>query len=224
MRNKIIYFILILILLCGCGRIESNQKVQKKKENKKEEVIPTYQDLNDTPISFYQLQGNTLTKVDEIKGNFNPMDDILFLQVYPSNLDTVSLNSDFSNSFYEEYMKYQQKNPIKIGFHITYNVNGEEISYNIMTPSNTMDHWEQFMAYLYDDYVNRGKSFYSHIENDQYTDSTLFTSFKLQCGAYCKDASNIKLSVFTYDSEDDFLNNHYRGNSISEIPICIDNC
>ena len=222
MRNKIFYLLLIILLVSGCGKIESNQNVQKKKENKKEEVIPTYQDLNDTPISFYELKGNTLAKVNEIKGNFNPMDDILFLQVYPSNLDTVSLNSDFGTSFYEEYMKYQQKNPIKIGFHITYTVNGEEISYNILTPSNAMDHWEEFMAYLYDDYINRGKSFYSHIENDEYTDNTLFTSFKLQCGAYCKNASNITLSVFTYDGQDDFLENQYRGNSKHQINICID--
>ncbi len=222
MKNKIFFFIIIVLFVSGCGKVESNKGVKKEKEIKEEEVSPTYQDMNDTPISFYELKGNTLTKVNEIKGNFNSMDDILFLQVYPSNLDTVNLNSDFSNSFYEEYMKYQQKNPIKIGFHITYTVNGEEISYNILTPSNTMDHWEQFMAYLYDDYANHGKSFYSHIENDEYTDSSLFTSFKLQCGAYCRDASNIKLSVFTYDSEDDFLENEYRGNSKHQISICID--
>lgn len=221
--KKIIVFFFIILFICGCGKEITKTENNEKKENKKEEVVtPTYQDNNNTPISFYKLNGNTLTKVNEITGNFNPMDDIFLLQIYPSNLDSVNLNGNFGSSFYEEYSKY---NGIKIGFNITYKVNGEEISYNILTPSNTMDHWEQFMAYIYDDYINRGKGFYSHIENDEYTDSTLFTSLKLQCGAYCKDASDIKVTVFTYDSEDDFLDNNYRGNSSSTISICLtDNC
>lgn len=222
MKNKVFCLLFILLFLVGCGKVESNETVAKEKEVKVKETIPTYQDKNDTPISFYELKGSTLIKVNEINGDFNSLDDILFLQIYPSNLDTVSLNSDFSNSFYEEYMKYQQKNPIKIGFSLTYTLNGENIHYNILTPSNTMDHWEQFMAYLYDDYANRGKGFYSHIEPEQYTDSTLFTAIKLQCGGNSRDiADTIYFSVFTYDSEDDFLDGKYRGNSISTISLCL---
>lgn len=221
MKNKIFCLLLIVLLVNGCGKIENNKTIQKTKDVKKEDVIPTYQDENDTPISFYQLKGNTLIKVNDVHGNFNPLDDILFLQVYPSNLENITLTDNFGTSFYEEYMKYQQKNPIKIGFNITYTVNGEKISHNILTPNNTMDHWEYFMAYLYDDYVNLGKGFYSHIENDEYTDSTLFTSFKLQCGAYCLDASDITLSVFTYDGEDDFSDNTYRGDSKASLSICL---
>ena len=109
MKYKVFFLLFILLFLNGCGKVESKKTIQKEKEIKEEEIIPTYQDMNDTPISFYALKGNTLTKVNEIKGNFNSMDDILFLQIYPSDLDTISLNGDFSNSFYEEHMKYQQK-------------------------------------------------------------------------------------------------------------------
>lgn len=224
MKNKYILFLIIFLCLFGCERVE--KKVSKPNNNvKKEEKISplTYHDDNNTPISFYQLNGNTLTKTNQVNGNYNALDDIFLLQIYPSTSDTIQLSENFGTSFYEEFLKYNQNNNIKIGFSISYTINGESINYNILTPNNTMDHWEQFMAYLYDDYFNRGKGFYSHIENDEYTDTTLFTSIKLQCGAYCKEASNIKITVFTYDSEDDFLDNNYRGNSQSTISICLNN-
>lgn len=215
---------MLSLCLFGCEKVKKNNSELNQNIKKEEKISPpTYQDVNNTPISFYQLAGNTLTKVNQINGTFNPLDDIFLLQIYPSNLDTIQLSDNFGTSFYEEFLKYNQNNNIKIGFSISYNMNGENIHYNVLTPNNTMDHWEQFMAYIYDDYFNLGKSFYSHIENDEYTDTTLFTSIKLQCGAYCKDASDIKITVFTYDSEDDFSNNVYRGNSQSSISVCLNN-
>ena len=217
--KKIFLILFVILCVCGCDN-NTTKSIEKKniKKEKAEDKTPVYQDNNNTPISFYKLNGNNLTRVNEITGNYNPMDDIFLLQIYPSNLDNISLNDNFGSSFYQEYSKY---NGIKIGFNISYVKNGENISYNILSPSNTMDHWEEFMAYIYDDYFNRGKSFYSHIENGNYTDSTLFTSIKLQCGAYCKEANDIKLTVFTYDSEDDFLDGVYRGKSKSTINICL---
>ena len=78
------------------------------------------------------------------------------------------------------------------------------------------------MAYLYDDYVNRNKSFYSHIEMNEFTDSSFVTAIKLQCGAYFLDINSpVTFQVFTYDSEDDFLDGKYRGNSQSSMTICL---
>ena len=83
-----------------------------------------------------------------------------------------------------------------------------------------MDKWEHLMTYLYDDYANRNKSFYSHIENNEYNENTLFTAIKLQSSYSCSEiTSNIYLTVFTYDTEDDFENNEYRGNSKYTITI-----
>ena len=79
------------------------------------------------------------------------------------------------------------------------------------------------MTYLYDDYNNFGKSFYSHIEKEQFNENTLMTSIKIQ-SSYSVDQINSKISltVFTYDSEDDFENNEYRGNSSYTMDICIE--
>ena len=222
--KKKICLLLFILLLCGCSK--ENKKVLPKEENKEEiPIIEEYKDLNDTPISFYQLKGNTLTKISNLSGSYNALDDIGVFQIYPSKEEVITLNSSFASSFYEEYIKYKEKLNIKIGFSIDFVLdNQEEISYLILTPQNTMDHWEYLMGYLYDDYINQGKGFYSHIEESEYSDTTLFTALKLQCGAYVdKIKSPIHLTVFTYDSEDDFLDGKYRGNSFSTLTICLNN-
>ena len=70
------------------------------------------------------------------------------------------------------------------------------------------------MTYLYDDYKNRYSNFYSHIEENEYNDDTLFTSIKLYANSIDMLSSNIELTVFTYDTLDDFdADGNYRGNS-----------
>ena len=225
MRWKYFLLLFILFVLCGCSK---ENKKNLLLEEKKEDAVPeaeVYKDLNDTPISFYQLKGNTLTKISNLSGSYNALDDIGLFQIYPSNDEKITLSSSFASSFYEEYSKYKERLNIKIGFSIDFSLDtGEEISYFILTPGNTMDHWEYIMGYLYDDYINQGKGFYSHIEMSDYSDTTLFTALKLQCGAYINQIkSPIHLTVFTYDSEDDFLDGKYRGNSYSTITICLNN-
>ena len=225
MQRKYFLLLFILFVLCGCSK---ENKKNLPVEEQKEEAVPeveVYKDLNDTPISFYQLKGNSLTKISNLSGYYNALDDIGIFQIYPSNEEKITLNSSFASSFYEEYSKYKQQLNIKIGFSIDFLLDtGEKISYLILTPENTMDHWEYLMGYLYDDYVNQGKGFYSHIEMSDYSDTTLFTALKLQCGAYFdKIKSPVHLTVFTYDSEDDFLDGKYRGNSSSTLTICLNN-
>ena len=224
--KKIILFLLVLLLLTGCGKERKEEKKEVVKEEPEiieEEVIPTYQDLNPTPISFYQLQGNTLNKINTISGNYKALDDVGVFQIYPSNEETIQLSDSYANSYYKEWEKYHSTNPMKLGFSLSFSLeNGEEVYYNILTPSNTMDKWEYFMAYLYDDYQNRGKGWYSHIEPEEYNENTLFTAIKLQCGGYMNQIhSPVTFQVFTYDSEDDFLEGHYRGNSQHSITICL---
>jgi hypothetical protein len=211
--KKIFFTFIIILLLCGCGKQKEITKKEIKKEEKVGETI-TYKDLNNTPISIYKIDNNKLIKLTEDTYNLNPLEDIGIFQIYPSNEDTISIDS-FGQNFYDEWSKYNTNNNLKIGFNIKFDLtNNEHISYNILSPSNTFDKWEYFMAYLYDDYINQGKGFYSHIEDKDYNENTLFTSIKIQCNdgvGSIKD--KMELTVFTYDSEDDFLDNEYRGNS-----------
>ncbi len=214
--KKYLLVIIICLLCIGCGKKEV---VIKEKEDIKEEVVEdSYKDLNNTPIGLYRLSGNKLVKVEKDIKKFKVEEDIGIYQVYFSNDKEIDLNKGFADSYYDLYNKYN----VKVGFNIKFKLkNGEDISYNILNPSQTFDKWEYLMNYLYDDYANKGKSFYSHIEENQYNDSTLFTAIKLQSSYQCDNIdSNIILSVFTYDSEDDFLDGEYRGNSLYSTKIC----
>lgn len=223
MKKIILLLILLLVIISGCDKKEI-----KKKEKKKVEVeyVEKYEDLNNTPISFYTSNDSGLVKLTKINKKLVSLEDIGIFQIYPSNEESISFDGGFGNSFYNEWMKYNTNNNLKIGYNIKFSTDEEEISYNIFNPSNCMEKWEYLLNYLYDDYANRGKSFYSHIEENEFNENTLPTSIKLQSNDKALSIKNkILLTVFTYDSEDDFLDGEYRGNSSSTLTICVsDEC
>lgn len=226
--KKIFIILLCLFVVTGCLNKQEEKVVSSKKEDVDINVenvdnTPQYIDDNKTPIGIYKLNGNNLTLLHEINTDLVIEDDIGLFQIFPSNEENIDLDKSFGQSFYDEWQKYNTNNNLKIGFNIKFTlVNGNEIDYNIFNPSQTFEHWEHLMNYLYDDYANNGKSFYSHIEENEYNDNTLFTAFKMQSSYQCDEINSaIKLSVFTYDGLDDFSDNSYRGNSIYTFKICI---
>ena len=228
MKKICLLLLSILILMCGCEKERDNLIVEKDKDeiiyNEEVEVVDTYTDLNNTPIGIYSLQGNKLVKLTTFNAKLVVEKDINTFQIFPSNENEIYLNNGFGQSFYNEFIKYNSNNNLKIGFNIKFTLaDGKEISYNIFSPNETFTEWNYLMNYLYDDYQNRGKSFYSHIESNQVTPETLYTAFKMQASYGCGDINSaIKFTVFTYDSEDDFLDNEYRGNSKYTMNICIE--
>lgn len=229
--KKTLYILLIILTICtGCVKENKNEKGLKtqkeiiKEKNVKEEKN-SYKDLNNTPIGIYKLSGNKLIKLHTINTKLEVEGIIDTFQIFPSNEEEITRNNTFATSFYNEWTNFKNiNNNLKIGFNIKFKLkNGENISYNIYSPDNTFDKWEYLMNYLYDDYANQNKSFYSHIESNKMNDNTLFTAFKMQMSYSCFDIdSKIQFSVFTYDGNDDFKDNEYRGNSIYTINICID--
>lgn len=226
MYKLLLILCFVPILFCGCEQEKKEKTVKTNpKEVHKEEVKPAYEDLNHTPIGIYQLNGNTLTKLTTIHEKLTVEKDIGIFQVFPSNEDVVSLSNGFANDYYNKWIEYNNSLKVKLGFNIKFHLNtGEDVSYNILYPSDCMNRWEHLMNYLYDDYANRGKGFYSHIENDEYTENTLFTAIKIQSSYQCNEIdSKIQLTVFTYDTDDDFdENGEYRGNSSYSMNICVD--
>ena len=226
MKRFLIIGFILLFIICGCSNKsldDSNKNIKNNSNNNDVIEKDTYKDSNNTPIGIYELKGNTLTRIHEFKTTFVPEKDINTFQIYLSNEETINLNSSFGKCFYNEWIKY---NNIKLGFNIKFSLDtGEEINYNILSPNDTFNKWEYLLNYLYDDYINDGKGSYSHLEMNDYNDNTLFTSFKMQSSGYVNRInSNIKFSVFTYDSDDDFKDNNYRGNSIYTINICNAEC
>ena len=226
MKKVMIFLLFIILLFTGCSFQKEEIKVEKKKvEPKKEEVVEeVYEDFNPMPIGFYDLNGNHLVRLHEMHDTLVVEKDVGLFQVFPSIEEEIYLDEAFGPAFYKAWTQYNTDNNIKIGFHISFTLsNGEEVSYNILNPSQTFDKWEYLMNYLYDDYAHFGDYFYSHIENDEFTENTLFTAFKMQSSYQCAEIhSGIQLSVFTYDGDDDFdQNGLYRGKSIHTFIICV---
>ncbi|MBR2828662.1 MAG: hypothetical protein IKE70_05475, partial [Bacilli bacterium] len=179
MKKIFILVLFLSIFLGGCNKKEKEEPIQiKEKEEIKE--IETYKDLNNTPICFYELRNNTLTKLTSINKTLSNLEDIGLFQVYPSCKENINLTKSFAESFKEEWDKYN-KGTLKMGYNLTFNTKEEStITFNILSPDNTMEHWEYIMAYLYDDYANRTKGYYSHLESNEYNENSLLTAIKLQ--------------------------------------------
>lgn len=226
--KKLLLLIIPLLLICGCESTKTNNKEVIKPEIKKEEVKEDYIDFNTTPIGIYSLNGNSLTKLTIINKKPVIEEDLGVFQIYFSNDNNISLDKSFADSYYELFNNYKKDINLKVGFNIKFHlVTGEDVSYNILSPNDCMNRWEHLMNYLYDDYANKGKGFYSHIENNEYNDNTLFTAIKIQSSYQVDEIdSKIDLTVFTYDSDDDFLDGEYRGNSKYTMSICLEgrNC
>ena len=223
MMKKWFIILIVLLFICGCEKEKPNMEVKTVKPDiQKEEVVPVYQDENTTPIGIYSLNGNSLNKLTKIQKKFVIEDDIGVFQVYPSNEEFISLTKSFADSYYEQWMNYKKDTNLKVGFQIEFQINHEDVFFTILKPDDCMKRWEHLMTYLYDDYANRGKGFYSHIENNEYQDTTLFTAIKIQSSYQVSEiTSPILLTVFTYDTEDDFNEEgKYRGNSFDTIKLC----
>ena len=211
--KKIVILFLSILAISGCAKEE---KIEVKYEKIKK--VDSYKDINTTPIGIYKLEGNTLTRLKSIDKKLKVEEDIGLFQIYPSKEEKVELNTSFGEAFYKEWSKYKD---IKQGFNIKYSLNNAEISYNILSPNETFNHWEYLMNYLYDDYINKDKSFYSHLEANEFKNTTLLTSFKMQAGYKCSEIKKIELTAFTYDSKDDLFADGYRGNSKATLVINI---
>ena len=216
---KRVLIICLCLLLCACGSKE-NVKVEKTSNNKKniKDVKEVYQDNNNTIVGLYKEKGSKLELVTDYSTDISSGKDIDIYQVYFSNESSVSLDSGFGLSYYNMFNSLNNPN-IKVGFNIKYSLdNGEVVNQTVLKPSDTIQN-EYIFLYLYDDYKNRNSNFYSHIEDSDYDDTTLFTSVKVFANKIDNLSSNIEFTVFTYDTDDDFENGNYRGTSKYTINI-----
>ena len=218
---KKILIIFACFILCACG---SKKKNEIKKDNKnnieKIEKKDVYKDDNNTVVGLYLEKGRTLEFVTDYSTDIVTGKDIGVYQIYFSNDNTINLDSKFGEEYYNKFISIDNHENIKVGFNIKYSLsNGENINQTITNPSNTIQNG-YILTYLYDDYKNRYSNFYSHIEENEYNDDTLFTSIKLYANSIDMLSSNIELTVFTYDTLDDFdSDGNYRGNSKYSVNI-----
>lgn len=216
--------LMLVILLVGCTPKEEINKEENKLENnneiKQEEIIKEeYVDNNPIKLGLYLYTGSysNKEKLSTYETTFVSGSDVGSFEVFFTDEEVISGNS-FKSLFNSYYDKYENIDNYKIGYNIEFTLkDGTVNKFNLLEP-NTYLYGDYFYTYLYDDiHVNEGE-FYSHLESID--DNTLITSIKIYAVDKIDDVEKIKLTVFTYDSDDDFdEDGNYRGISKYSIDI-----
>lgn len=234
-RRKIKYIILIvLIVLLIFGGIyffvirenKSNNinKVNTTntiKENKVEEK--KYVDDNEIIIGLYKEFNDNHQRelVKEFNAPWILGTDITSFVAFATNEETIS--GDTFQIVWKDYWNKYNNEGYKIGYHIYFTTSdGHTFDKNILRPADVQEYFYYVQTYLYDDIHHDIGVWYSHVEDSEYTDQTILTSIKLFSSNYIDMVNSpIKLTVFTYNDNDDFDSNTglYRGNSKYEITI-----
>ncbi len=200
--------LLLLFLLIGCQKPKEQITNTNLNEIKEEDIIPPepqYKDENPVVVGLYKNK-KLVKEIDNVLRNEN---DTITLNIYFTNEDTIN------NSFNTYASNYENSSQYKIGFIIKFQTEDETINKIIKSPKDMYALSPYIFNYLYDDIHQQEGTWYSHLEEKDINENTIYSSIKL----YATDKINkittpITVTVFTYDTEDDFDNNGlYRGNS-----------
>ena len=218
----IISIVLILIILTSYVALKNrspitNNKINEEVSKPKEEN--QYLDDNPIVIGLYQKNKTERNLIKEYTHEFTYHQDIVELEVYYTNELTIK-NTNQKELFDYYRSNYEKSNDYKIGYFISFKTNSEEFNQTILSPKDTLIFYDYLELYLYDDYHREKGEWYSHTTEDDYTSDTILTSIKLTAGKKVDEViEDITISAFTYNDEEDFLNNLYRGNSIYTVTI-----
>ena len=214
--KKIIALLIIILLITGCNKNEEKDAEKIMQQDKPKEIIDTYKDENPVKIAFYEE--NKILK--EYQTKLQNMTDINVFGVLLTN-EEETINSSFKYQFKKYYDEIPEKEKYKIGYYIKFYTGDTLHEKTITDPSSTFEFAPYIYIYLYDDLHQDDGAWYSHVEEQDVTDETIFTSIKLfMADKSTNITSSITLETFTYDTEDDFDDNgNYRGNSKYTIEI-----
>ena len=215
--------LIVVILLVGCTpkeELNSNKNVIENNNNVKEEIIEDeYIDNNPIELGLYLYTGgyNNKEKLSTYETTFVSGSDIGSFEVFFTDEEVIN-GTSFKALFNNYYDKYENIDNYKIGYNIEFTLDDGTVNNFNLLESNTYLYGDYFYTYLYDDiHVNDGE-FYSHLES--INDDTLITSIKIYAVDKIDEVTKIKLTVFTYDNDDDFdENGNYRGISKYSIDI-----
>ena len=93
----------------------------------------------------------------------------------------------------------------KTGFTLTFETaGGETFTVELRRPSDTKGDFNAFLdVYLYDDVANAGKSWYSHMEEGDFSETSLITSVKLTGRDRFAEVTKVSLSAYLYNAAGD---------------------
>ena len=176
-----------------------------------------YHDDNPIKVGLY-INGKKVTTYKTTRQNWT---DLGVFEVCFSDKDTLESESTKYN-FKRYYETYDNIDKYKIGFQLQFDTTDDKtIDETILGPTEMYSASPYMYNYLYDDIHEEDGAWYSHLTAEDIKDNTILSSIKL---FYAEKSEAIKLpiklTVFTYDSDDDFDEyKHYRGNSKYTITI-----
>lgn len=231
-RIKKLPIIILVLIIIFCGTIitvnnfpkekEQDKNIQKENEKPIQEVEDFYKDDNPFLIALYTSE-NGFNKITEHSNIYKMSTDIGVFTVFASNENTVT--GSFQPTWWSLWKSFKNYEKYKIGYNIQFTHTKGEVNKNILKPSDGEDivFYPYLFVYLYDDVNITPGTWNPHIEDHQVNENTLFTSIKLtgHLESHNTITSPIKLTVFTYKSDDDFdpETKQYRGKSAYTILI-----
>lgn len=214
--KKTISILFILLMLTACGKQDPKEPMQKEEPTPIPSPTPTpYVDENPVTVGLYQ-NGKLIHNLDTSITNGV---DIASFDVYFTNEEnTGSANTKYN--FNRFYNNYEDASKYKIGFYLSFKTNEKTYEATITKP-NVYATTPYIYNYLYDDINQPDGAWYSHVENSDVKDNTIYSSIKLYAAEKTEEIiSPITLMVFTYDTPDDFdQDGNYHGKSKYTITI-----
>lgn len=178
----------------------------------------TYIDDNPIKLGIYNSKRLLVT---ECVNKWIYHKDILEYNIFYTQEETIDTTRvpvcfDKYASMYEEDISMY-----RTGFNVKFSIGNTEINKTVLSPKDVESFFEYLEIYLYDGYHRKPGEWYSHTTEEEFNENTLFTGIKLTSGVKIKEiTSDITLTVFSYDNEDDFdENGNYRGNSFYTITV-----
>lgn len=214
--KKAFIILLIIFILTGCNAKETATNVETPEPTPIPTPTPTpYIDENPVVVGLYQ-NGKL---VHDYSARITNGVDIDSFDVYFTNDESTGSSNTKAN--FNKYAKnYENADKYKIGFYLSFETNEKKYEATITKPK-VFATSPYIYNYLYDDIHQADGTWYSHVEENQVKDNTIYSSIKLFAAEKTEEiTSPITLTVFTYDTEDDFdEEGNYRGQSKYTITI-----
>jgi len=189
--------------------------------------LPNEKEVRFYIIDFANHTGELISRYDS---TWDPAYDINTFEAINSDQQTITYDDYFAlhESFWnavDTQVKY------KIGYEISFDVNGEHKVITILKPDDIANNADLFMGdaendevtgylgvWVYNDIGQSGM--YVHLTQADMTEDTLMTSIKLRPTPNSDQISNLKLKTFSYSSDEEFNSaGQYIGTHGYEIPV-----
>ena len=185
---------------------------------------------NDKEISLYVDRGGVMEKVTEYVSTWTPDADIAIFESFNSDEQEIAY-SDYYTVHQDYWDSVSAPLEYKIGYELSFDVNGEHKVITILDPSDITGNPDLFMGDAELDevtgymgvwvYCDMGQSgTYFHLQPEDMTEGVLMTSIKLRPTPQSDAVSNFRLKAFSYSSDSEFdAEGHYIGTHGYEIPV-----